>query len=69
MLLSEAEKRYDVLVTIDSNISRQQNVTRFRIAVIVLKAQSNRLADTRPLMPKVLAVLPGIQAGTTTVVS
>ena len=68
-LLTEAEKRFDVLLTMDSNMVHQQNLPRFRIAVIALTAQSNRLADTRPLMPKVLTVLPGVQPGTLTVVS
>ena len=67
-LLAEAEKRFDVLVTMDSNMSHQQNLSRFRIAVIALRAVSNRLADTRPLMPKVLAVLATVQPGGLTVV-
>ena len=53
-LLTEAEKHFDVLLTMDSNMVHQQNLALFRIAVIALKARSNRLADTRPLMPKVL---------------
>jgi hypothetical protein len=68
-LLSEAEKRFGVLLTMDSNMVHQQNLARFRIAVIALQARSNRLADTRPLMPKVLAVLPAMQPGTLRVVS
>jgi hypothetical protein len=62
VLLSEAEKRFEVLLTMDSNmVLHQQNLARFRIAVIALQARSNRLADTQPLMPKVLAALPGIR--------
>ena len=57
VLLAEAEKRFDVLVTMDSNMVHQQNLARFRIAVIALPARCNRLADTRPLMPKVLICL------------
>jgi predicted nuclease of predicted toxin-antitoxin system len=68
-LLAEAEKQYDLLLTMDSNMVHQQNLARFRIAIIALQARSNRLADTRPLMPKVLALLPGIQPGTLTVVA
>ena len=52
-LLAEAEKQFDVLLTMDSNMVHQQNLARFRIAVIALQARSNRLVDTRPLMPKV----------------
>jgi predicted nuclease of predicted toxin-antitoxin system len=68
-LLAEAEKRFDVLVTMDGNMVHQQNLERFRIAVVVLKASSNRLADTRPLMPKVLACLSNVKEGKLTVVS
>lgn len=68
-LLAEAEKRFDVLLTMDSNMVHQQNLARFRIALIALRARTNRLADTRTLMPKVLAVLPTLKPGTLTVVS
>ena len=68
-LLAEAENRFEVLLTMDSNMVHQQNLARFRIAVIALQAPSNRLADTRPLMPKVLAVLPSVQPGTLTLLS
>ncbi|MCX6928572.1 MAG: hypothetical protein NT154_35985 [Verrucomicrobia bacterium] len=68
-LLSEAEKRFSVLLTMDSNMVHQQNLARFRIAVIALQARNNRLADTRPLMPKVLAVLSNVQPGMPTGVS
>lgn len=68
-LLAEAEKRFDVLLTMDSNMVHQQNLARFRIAVIALKAKSNRLAETGPLMPKVLAILSSVQPGTLTVIS
>jgi hypothetical protein len=39
------------------NLSSQQNVSQFEIAVIVLAARSNRLADLKPLAPKILAIL------------
>ena len=53
----------------DGSMVHQQNLRDYSIAVIALQARSNRLADTRPLMPKVLAILPTVQAGTLTVVS
>jgi predicted nuclease of predicted toxin-antitoxin system len=69
ILLAEAEKRFDVLLTMDSNMVHQQNLARFQIAVIALQARSNRLADTRPLMPKVLELLARVRPGTLAVVS
>jgi hypothetical protein len=68
-LLTKAEGRFDVLLTMDSNMVHQQNLARFRIAVIALQAPSNRLADTRPLMPRVLALLPAVRPGELTIVS
>ncbi len=67
--LAEAEKQFDVLLTMDNNMVHQQNLAQFRIALVALRAPSNRLADTRPLMPKVLAVLSDVQPGTLRVVS
>ena len=68
-LLSEAQNRFEVLVTMDSNMVNQHNLAQFRIAVVALRAKSNRLADIRPLMPKVLELLPRVQPGTLTMVS
>jgi predicted nuclease of predicted toxin-antitoxin system len=69
VLLAEAAKRYEVLITMDSNMVNQQNLARINLAVIALRARSNRLADTRPLMPKVLAALPSARPGTLTLVA
>lgn len=68
-LLAEADSRFDVLLTMDTNMSHQQNLAKFRIAIIALNAPSNRLADTRPLMPQVLAILQTVGPGTLTHVS
>ncbi len=55
-----------MLVTMDSNMVHQQNIGRYLIALVALRAQSNRLGDTRPLMPALLALLPNIKPGTVT---
>lgn len=67
-LLARAEQEFDVFVTMDGNIVFQQNYARLRIAIVTLRAPSNRLRDTAPLMPKLLALLPTLQHGTFTVV-
>jgi hypothetical protein len=53
-LLALAAQQFDVFVTVDRNLSFQQNIVSFRIAVVVLQARTNRLADLRPLVPKLL---------------
>jgi hypothetical protein len=68
-LLSLAAQRFDVFVTVDRNIAFQQNRARLTIAVIVPHARTNRLADLRELVPRLLAALadakPGLTAITT----
>jgi hypothetical protein len=62
-LLALAEREFDVLVTTDKNLSFQQNVPRFRIAVVVLRARSARLRHLRELVPRLLDLLPNVHAG------
>ncbi len=68
-LLALAEAEFDVFITVDRNLSFQQNLPQFDIAVIVLQAPSNRLADLKPLVPSVLVVLANAAKGQTTIVS
>ena len=62
-LLALAQEEFDVFLTADRNLSFQQNTTKFQIAVVVLMAGSTQLNKTLPLMPKVLALLPGLTPG------
>ena len=66
LLKKAVEGGFDVLITMDSNMVHQQNLTKCPIAVVALRAASNRLGDTRPLMPALLALLPHINSGTVT---
>lgn len=59
---------FDVFVTMDRGIPRQQNLTRISLAVVRLDSRSNRLADTKPLMPRLLSILPLLRPGTEFVV-
>jgi hypothetical protein len=52
--LTLASQHFDVFVTVDRNLSFQQNLDGFSIAVVVLQAKTNRLADLRPLVPGLL---------------
>lgn len=62
-LLALAAREFDVFVTVDRNLSFQQNLPAFAIAVIVLRASSNRLADLKPLVPDLLACIPSAKKG------
>lgn len=68
-LLTLAELEFDVFITVDRNLSFQQNLPQFDISVIVLQSPSNRLADLKPLAPQILAILDSVVRGQATVVS
>jgi hypothetical protein len=68
-LLALSEAEFDVFITVDRNLSFPQNLPQFDIAVIVLQAPSNRLADLKPLASKVLAILPMATRGKVTMKS
>jgi hypothetical protein len=62
-LLALAETEFDVFITVDRNLSFQQNLPKFNIAVLILRAPSNRLADLKLLVPKILSILPSLVKG------
>lgn len=68
-LLALVEAEFDVFITVDRNLSFQQNLPKFNIAVVVLQASSNRLADLKPVVPNILAILANVVKGQATVVS
>jgi predicted nuclease of predicted toxin-antitoxin system len=62
-LLSLAEGKFDVLITVDKNLKHQQNITNRRIAILVIRAASNDIDDIRPHLPEMLAALQSILPG------
>jgi hypothetical protein len=62
-LLALAEKQFEVFVTVDRNLSIQQNLTLYNIAVIVLRGRSHRLRDLRPLLPELTASFSSAKPG------
>jgi hypothetical protein len=63
-----AEKEFDVFITVDRKISTQQDLTKFKIPVLLLRARSNRLGHIRPLVPELLKALDRATVGTLTTV-
>ncbi len=59
---------YDVFVTVDRNLTFQQPVADLVLAVVILRARTNRLVDLKPLVPGLLRVLPTVQPGKVTFV-
>jgi len=62
-LLALAEKDFDVFVTVDRNLSYQQHVADYDIAVLVIRARSNNLRDLLVFVPAILSALPACKPG------
>jgi predicted nuclease of predicted toxin-antitoxin system len=60
-LLSLAEATFDVLVTVDTNLQYQQNLTRRKIAIV--QSSSNRLEHLRQHFPALVLALEKIRPG------
>jgi hypothetical protein len=56
-LLRRASKDFDVFVTVDRNLAFQQSVSNLPLPVIVIHAQSNKLRDLSPHVPKLQQIL------------
>ena len=67
-LLKLAQEQFDVLVSMDKGIPSQQDLTRYAIALLVIKARSNRLPDLLPLIPRIMECLPLAKRGKVLVV-
>jgi hypothetical protein len=61
-LIADSEN-FDVFLTVDQNLPRQQKVEGLPFAVVVLLAKSNRLDDLVPFAPELLRRLPSFQPG------
>ena len=63
-LLAAAEAAgVGVMITTDQEIPYQQDLSVWRISIIVLSARTNRLTDIGPLIPAALRALEAISAG------
>ena len=65
-LLRAIEGRWDVLLTTDANIPWQQAITRFNLAVLIVRARSNDIDALKPWVPEILRALPALPKGTVT---
>jgi hypothetical protein len=62
-LLKLAQSEFDVFLTVDRNLAFQHNLSQFNIAVLVLNVASNRLAELKPLVPRILSTIPTLVKG------
>ncbi|MDX2181181.1 MAG: DUF5615 family PIN-like protein [Bryobacteraceae bacterium] len=60
-LLELADPLFEVLLTLDKNLPYQRNLNSKRIAVLIVRARSNRIQDLLPAIPDCLSALASIQ--------
>jgi len=68
-LMQLAEAEFDFFITVDRNLSYQQDIPRYSIALIVIRSVSNRYDDLRPFGDRVIAALEAAAPGTVTLIS
>lgn len=65
-LLTLAQGEFDVFVTVDRNLTFQQNIPKFSLAVILVHSVSNRLSDLIPLVPDIQSAIRSAVRGAVT---
>lgn len=61
--LREIQGKFDAFITVDGNLTYQQNLSRSQIDIIVLVAFTNTFDDVEPLIPDILRVLGALEPG------
>jgi predicted nuclease of predicted toxin-antitoxin system len=63
-LLAIAERQgFEIFLTMDKGLEYEQNLADRRIAVMILRAKSNRLADLVPLVEACLTQMRSLKQG------
>jgi hypothetical protein len=64
VLLNLAEiARFEIFVTMDKGLQYEKNLAGRAIAILILRAKSNRLADLLPLLPHLLRTIKQARKG------
>ena len=64
LLKIAGESGFDVMITKDSGVEYEQPLATLPIAVVVMKAKTNKLDEIRPLIPAILTTLANLQPRT-----
>jgi len=62
-LLALASDQFDVFITVDQGVHHQQNARMLQIAIVVLRAKTNRLADLLLLVPSLRRAVGSAKPG------
>lgn len=63
-LLTAAEAAgFEVIVTTDQGMAAEQNLRRWRVSLVILCGETNRLGDLERLVPAALRAMEAIEPG------
>lgn len=62
-LLRAIDGKFDLLITSDTNLQYQQNLSRYSLAFLLLRARSNDVVDLQPVIERALAQLSRVAPG------
>lgn len=62
-LLHAADQEFDAFLTLDRGVEYQQNLTGFKLRVIVVRAFGNKYEELLPLVPSLHAALSRANPG------
>lgn len=62
-LLEKAQQEFDVFITIDQNLPYQQKLSKYSIAIVTLKAKSNRYKDLLEFVELASATIKTVEEG------
>lgn len=68
-LLRRASGTFDVLVTADKQLQKQQNILQFDLGIVVVATVDTRLPQMRSVLPQLRAAIETARPGTVTVIT
>ncbi|MEO7142760.1 MAG: hypothetical protein ABI165_04580 [Bryobacteraceae bacterium] len=62
-LLTFAQERFDVFVTIDRNLEDENNLRKFKLGFVIVRVVNNEIASYQPLFAKLKEAAQKVRAG------
>ncbi|MGH9446212.1 MAG: hypothetical protein ACRD3O_10845 [Terriglobia bacterium] len=63
LLLAYAQESFDVFVTIDSKLERQNDLTRMKLAIVIAHVPSNEITAYESVFPALLEAVTSAKPG------
>jgi hypothetical protein len=62
-LLTVAAEQFDAMISMDKSMPVQQDLSRYRIGLVLVRAHSNRIETLRLLIPAIERALASVRPG------